>query len=46
MPVRAEGKKIINVHTGKIEATAKSAKAAKISAGIRNAAYRKKHGKK
>lgn len=42
MPVEAKGKKIVEVSTGKVKGVAKSAKAAKQSAAIRNKAIRGK----
>jgi len=42
MPVKAVGKKIIEKHTGKVVATAKSKRKAAISAAIRNRAIAKK----
>lgn len=41
MPVKAKGKNIVEVRTGKKVATASSAKNAKISASIRNRAIKK-----
>ncbi len=45
-PVKAVGKKIVNVRTGKVEGTASSHKNAEISASIRNRAHAKKKGRK
>ena len=42
MPVKAVGKKIVEVATGRVVGTASSAANAKASARIRNAAHRKK----
>ena len=42
MPVKAKGKQIIEVSTGKVVATAKTPDAAKASVRIRNAALAKK----
>lgn len=47
MPVKAVGNKLVEVATGKVVATAKSAGAAKVAAAIRNAARKgPKHLKK
>lgn len=42
MPVKAVGKRIVEIRTGKTVATASSAANAKASARIRNAAHSKK----
>lgn len=43
MPVKAIGKKVVEVKTGKVVAKAKSKKDAKISARIRNMAHYSKY---
>jgi hypothetical protein len=40
MPVRVSGRKIIEKRTGKVKAVAKTAKKARISASVRNRAYK------
>lgn len=44
MPVKAVGKKIVEVSTGKVVGTAKSKRDAHISASIRNKAIKAKGG--
>jgi hypothetical protein len=46
MPVKAVGRRIIEVRTGKVVGTAKTPAKAKASARIRNQAHREKRGKK
>jgi len=46
MPVKAVGKKIIEVKTGKVVGRSKSKKDAAISASIRNRVIARKRGKK
>jgi hypothetical protein len=45
-PVKAVGKRIIEVRTGKVVGTAKSPSKAKASARIRNQAHREKKARK
>ena len=46
MPVKAVGKKIVEVRTGKVKGTVRSKAKASASARIRNAAIARKHGSK
>lgn len=45
MPVKAVGRKIVEVRTGKVKGTAKSRAKAAASVRIRNAAHAKKRGR-